>query len=74
VPPTHVWLLQAVPATQAPAALQVWGWLEPEQPVWPGAHTPVQAPLTHVWLLQAVALLQAPLAVQVSTPLPEHVV
>jgi hypothetical protein len=44
----------------------------PEQVVWPGAQTPVQAPLTHVWLLHATAVPQVPLAVQVCTPLPEH--
>jgi hypothetical protein len=31
VPPTQVWLLQAVPATQPPDELQVSGWLDPEQ-------------------------------------------
>jgi hypothetical protein len=66
-------LLHAVPAVHAPAALHVCGWFEPEQLVWPGAHTPVHTPLTHVWLLHAVALLQAPLAVHVSKPLPEQV-
>jgi hypothetical protein len=30
-PLTHVWLLHAVPATHAPAALHVSGWLLPEQ-------------------------------------------
>jgi hypothetical protein len=31
VPPTQVWLLQAVPATQAPDAPHVSGWLDDEQ-------------------------------------------
>jgi hypothetical protein len=31
VPPTHVWLLQAAPATQAPDPLHVSGWLDNEQ-------------------------------------------
>jgi hypothetical protein len=48
--------------------------LLPEQVVWPGAQTPVQAPVTHVWFEHAVAELHAPLAWQVSTPLPEQVV
>jgi hypothetical protein len=65
-------LLQAVPAVHVPEALQVCGWLEPEQLVWPGAQTPVQAPLTHVWLLHGDAVPQAPAEVQVWTPLPEQ--
>lgn len=40
---------------------------------WPGAHTPVHAPLTHVWFEQATAVPQAP-PEHVWTPLPEHVV
>jgi hypothetical protein len=74
VPPTHVWLTQAVPAVQLPLVLQVWGWLDDEQLVCPGAHAPVHAPLTQVWLVQAVGEPQAPLDVHDSTPLPEQVV
>ncbi len=67
-------MLQAVPAVHAPEALHVCGWLEPEQLVWPGAQTPVHAPLTHVWLVQAAAVPQAPAEVHVCTPLPEQFV
>jgi hypothetical protein len=31
VPLTHVWLVHAVPTVHVPVALQVSGWLEPEQ-------------------------------------------
>jgi hypothetical protein len=65
-------LVHAVPTVQVPEVLQVSGWFEPEQLVWPGAHWPVHAPLMHVWLVQAAAVLQAPLAVHDWTPLPEH--
>jgi hypothetical protein len=39
--------VQATAVPNAPLALQVSTPL-PEHVVWPGAHTPVQAPLTHV--------------------------
>jgi hypothetical protein len=48
--------------------------LAPEQVVWPGAHTPLQAPETHVWFVHAEALLQVPFDWHVSTPLAEQVV
>jgi hypothetical protein len=37
----------------------------PEQPTWPCAHTPLQAPPTHVWLVQTAAFCQLPVALQV---------
>jgi hypothetical protein len=46
-PLTHVWLLHAETLLQVPLAVQVCTPL-PEHCVWPGAHTPVQAPLTQV--------------------------
>ena len=65
VPLTHVWLVHAVPTVHVPVAPQVSGWLEPEQLVWLGAHTPWHAPLTHVWFVQALPATQAPLPLQV---------
>jgi hypothetical protein len=67
-----------VPATHVPDALQV-SVSVPQSPhaagvVWPGAQTPLQAPLTQVWLLHATGLPNWPLESHVSTPLPEHCV
>jgi hypothetical protein len=68
-------LVHALPAVQLPDTLQVSGWLELEQLVWPGAHTPEHAPFTQVVLVHAVVVvLHVPLVVQLATPLPEHVV
>jgi hypothetical protein len=63
---------------QAPLVLQVCVSV-PQLPqatglVWPGPHTPLQAPDTHVWLVHATALPHWPHELQVSTPLPEHCV
>lgn len=60
--------MHEVPAVQVPVALHVCGWFEPEQLVWPGAHTPVHDPPTHVLLLlvQLVPTTQLPFESQVS--------
>jgi hypothetical protein len=48
--------------------------LLPEHVVWPGAHSPMQAPLLQVWFTQAVTEPQDPLELHVCTPLPRHCV
>ena len=57
--PLQVWV-------SVPQLPQDTGW------VWPGPHTPVQAPDTHVWLLHVAGLPQLPVPSQVSTPFAEH--
>jgi hypothetical protein len=58
-----------VPTVQAPVALQVCVWFDPEQLVWPGAQTPAHAPFTHVLLLlvHEVPTTQLPDALHVWT-------
>jgi hypothetical protein len=59
-PLTHVWFVHAVPFTQAPLVLHVWGCVAVEHCVAPGAQLPVHDPLTHAWFEQAVASCQVP--------------
>lgn len=63
------------PATHMPLASHV-SVSVPQLPqadmrVWPGAHTPLHAPLTHVWFMHATALPHCPVASHVCTPLLE---
>jgi hypothetical protein len=67
------------PSCQVPLALQVCVSIPQLPPqaawlVWPGAHTPMQAPPTHVLSTHATALPHDPPAAHVSTPFPEHCV
>ncbi len=57
-----------MPESHVPALPQLWGTRVLRQPVWPGAHTPVHAPLMHVWLLvvHEVPTVQVPVALQLS--------
>jgi hypothetical protein len=57
--------VQALSLPKVPFTVQV-STLIPLQVVWPGAHTPVHAPLTHVELLHAVPAVQVPDALHVS--------
>jgi hypothetical protein len=65
--------VQALSLPKVPFAVQV-STLIPLQVVWPGAHTPVQAPLTHVELLHVVPAVHAPAPLQVWVWLPEQLV
>jgi hypothetical protein len=65
--------VQAVVPPKVPSDWQVCTLL-PLHVVWPGAHTPVQAPLTHVELLHVVPAVHAPAALQVWVWLPEQLV
>jgi hypothetical protein len=66
-------LLQPAAFCQVPAAPQVCGCVVLAHWVWPGAHTPWQAPPTQVWFEHAEPVLcQAPLALHVCGCWPVH--